>query len=551
MTVMPRINYDAKGLKDTYLAPEKLRVHVFEPDISGLEEGYRKALPKLLMAIGIVDDIFLVQDHPDSLSIKNLLLRESERSEDAADALRVFRIFNGPEGITYSNEIVPLFSGVRPRPEGGTVYTDGITAQELDSYLAKHPEKAAEFNKTNTIIRRAGKGFNAVPYESEYREQLGQAASLLIDAANDVPSASFAKYLRSRAQALVSGDYFNSDVDFVRSTDSPIDLLIGPLEEYLDRIQSKKAFYSGMVCIKDPQESRRVEQYITYVQYLEDRLPQDKGNAKDMSRINIPVAVVDVIAMSGEFQANRPGMLIGQTLPNDEKILEKVGRKIFIYKNVLSGFKTNQEVMNRLVDPQLHRYTVPASSVNFVVGHEVSHSLGPKISNRVANGEKVAVDQALGFYSGIIEELKSDLLSVYNLPYLISKGLYSEEEARGIAFYGCLSRNLPMNRPKQGKDTHATGNLVKFNYYIAEGAVTLKDGRFYLDFDKAAVATEKMLAEVLSIQSEGNREMAKEFIEKWSEWTSTAKYVSKTMHECGVKLYNEVLQPVAAELLRN
>src|SRR5208283_3341475 len=128
-------------------------------------------------------------------------------------------------------------------------------------------------------------------------------------------------------------------------------------------------------------------------------------------------------------------------------------------------------------------------------GHEVGHSLGPKLTNLVQDGRKVPVGIALGLYGDMIEELKADLLLVYNLPYLVRNGIYSETEAREVYAEECLSRNLPINRPKVGKDTHNVGALMKLNYYIADGSAALKDGKFSIDFSKVAETTRKMAEE--------------------------------------------------------
>jgi hypothetical protein len=158
------------------------------------------------------------------------------------------------------------------------------------------------------------------------------------------------------------------------------------------------------------------------------------------------------------------------------------------------------------------------------------------------------VKDALGFYEGIIEELKADLLSAYNLPYLVEKGVYSDIEAREIYTEECLWRNIPFNRPKE-KDTHYLGALMKLNYYLADSCVKFINGMFSLDFGKAAETTRKMVEEVLSIQSEGSRERAKAFIERWSAWTPEADYAAKVMQECGAKIYKEVIQKTAEDLL--
>ena len=168
-----------------FLDSGSTRTIVFDVDTSSLDEGYRNAIPKILKALGIIDKIFLMQDHPQSVEIKEKLLRAAENgSEDAAISLEVFGIFNSPLGVSRTNKPVALFQGISPRPPGGTVYTEGITAEEIEAFLQKHPESRESFDKINTAIERDGNGgLMAVPYEEKYREQLAETSALLKSAA--------------------------------------------------------------------------------------------------------------------------------------------------------------------------------------------------------------------------------------------------------------------------------------------------------------------------------------------------------------------------------
>ncbi len=545
-------SYNASSLKK-YLDPDNCRTFELKADIHSLLPGYKKALPKLIKAAALADTLFLIQDNPQSLPVKKQLEEDVTKGIKNADlALEVFKMFNGPEGINYENETVPLFEGVLPRPKGGTLYPEGLTAEEIETYLQKHPEKSLAFKKINTLIERKNQDFLAIPYEKKYSPLLKKIASLLESAAQDVPDKKFSKYLQTRAKALLTGDFFESDASWIHSTTSPIDFIIGPLESYGDRILGKKSFYAGLLCIKNTQESERVAEYIIHLQELEETLPQEKTRTKQMKTISLPVAVVDILYISGDYQAKRPGITVGQTLPNDKEVLEKIGRKILIYKNILEGFTPNQELLKKLINPSMHPFLTPRAKVNFVVSHEVSHSLGPKQTIRKdSSGKLIAVDTALENWDAIIEELKSDTVGMYNLPLLVEKEVYTQEEMHETFVDGALMRSLPLNRPDIHKDAHRVGDLIKFNWYFTHKVLLLKEGKFTLDLKKFYEVNKNLVSEIIKIQAEGNKNKAEDFIRTWSFWPEEAAYAAKVMKECKVKLYKTVKQTLAEEILKN
>lgn len=66
-----------------------------------------------------------------------------------------------------------------------------------------------------TVIRKEDGGLVAIPYSEEYREFLEPASKLLRDAAEVTDNPSLSKFLRSRADAFLKDDYFQSDLDWM------------------------------------------------------------------------------------------------------------------------------------------------------------------------------------------------------------------------------------------------------------------------------------------------------------------------------------------------
>ena len=98
-----------------------------------------------------------------------------------------------------------------------------MTRAKFDAYVAAHPDaESALF----TIRKRscAGKGgaLEAIPYHVAYREFLEPMAKDLREAAALSDDPAFAKFLRLRADALLTDDYFASDIAWLGSAKSEI-----------------------------------------------------------------------------------------------------------------------------------------------------------------------------------------------------------------------------------------------------------------------------------------------------------------------------------------
>jgi len=80
-----------------------------------------------------------------------------------------------------------------------------------------------------------------VPYSKEYRSSLEKAAELLEKASVCSNSPSLKNLLRTKANAFLSNDYYESDIAWME-LDSNLDVTIGPYETYEDGLFSYKVF---------------------------------------------------------------------------------------------------------------------------------------------------------------------------------------------------------------------------------------------------------------------------------------------------------------------
>src|SRR5206468_1505075 len=95
------------------------------------------------------------------------------------------------------------------------------------------------------------------PYHVRYAQWLKPAAEHLRKAAAASDDKAFATYLRDRATALLTDDYYKSDVEWVELKDPKFDVIFAPYEVYADallndpriheKVGSKKIFFKNFM----------------------------------------------------------------------------------------------------------------------------------------------------------------------------------------------------------------------------------------------------------------------------------------------------------------
>src|SRR5579871_1331864 len=121
----------------------------------------------------------------------------------------------------------------RPKPAQGGFYPPDATKAEVEAWFQglAGAEREAATGFFTTIRRLPGGKLVAVPYSLEYQGDLTRAAGYLRDAAALTRQPTLKRFLELRAQALLSNDYYDSDLAWMNLT-ATIDPTIGPYEVY-------------------------------------------------------------------------------------------------------------------------------------------------------------------------------------------------------------------------------------------------------------------------------------------------------------------------------
>ena len=473
-----------------------------------LDENDQKVLEKLYRASKIMDELFLRQ-----VWSGNVDLREKLAAHGDAGLAGFFALNFGPWDRLNENQ---PFIGAMPKPDGADFYPADMTAAELEAWIAAHPEDKAAFQSNFTVIRRTEGGLAAVAYSKEYAGLLGEAARYMNEAAGLTANESLAKFLRSRAAAFMNDDYYQSDMDWMDVTGNLVDLTIGPYEVYEDNMFNYKAAFEAFLCVRDPEESKKLDGLKGYLVKMEQNLPMDDRH-KNLNRgSDSPISVVDEIFSGGDTKAGVQTLAFN--LPNDERVREAKGSKKVMLRNICHAKfdRILYPIAERVLAKDQLGYVTFDAYFNHILLHEFSHGLGPgKLT--LADGTETTVNLELKNTYSINEEAKADIVGEYNFYYLIDDGFFDRklEKETAVTFLAGFFRSV-----RFGTDSaHGGANMIIFNYMKEKGAYAQDPatGLWSVDFAKAREAVTGLAREILAIQALGDFKASTELIEKYGK----------------------------------
>ncbi len=459
-------------------------------DQSSLSDAERRMLPLLIEAARRMDPLFWDQAYGDADSLLDGL----------RDGYRRYATYNyGPwDRLAGDSAFVP---GVGPKPLGGNLYPADMTREEFEAYVAAHPEQADAMRSLYTLVQRAADGtLRAVPYHVAYRAHLDAAARTLRDAAALAEDPALARYLELRAEALVTDEYQPSDMAWLDMKDNTLDVVIGAIETYEDRLFGYKAAYEGYVLIRDRAWSERLSRYAALLPGLQRGLPVPAAYKREMPGTGSDLNAYDAVYYAG--QANAGSKTIAINLPNDPEVQRAKGTRRLQLKNAMRAKFDSILVPIAdllIVEDQRAHVTFDAFFANTMF-HEIAHGLGITTTT----GGAQTVREALREHASALEEGKADILGLWMITSLFDDGEIAEGDVRDnyVTFLASVFRSVRFG----ASSAHGKANMVRFNFFEDRGAFTrdAATGTYRVNFDAMRDATRELSERILRLQGDGD-----------------------------------------------
>ena len=464
-----------------------------QSDLSHLSDNQKAMVAKLIDASKIMDDLFWKQAFGKNKQ-DFLAQLDDEKVRQFAD------INYGPWDRLNGDEV--FLSGYKEKPLGAGFYPADITKEELNNADVK--DKTGLYS----LIKRDELGnLYSTPYSEEYAVELAQAAELLREASKLADDKEFANYLNLRADAIQNDDFQASDFAWMDMKNNPIDVVIGPIENYEDQLFGYRAAYESYVLIKDLKWSERLAKFAAFLPELQKGLPVDSKYKQEVPGSDADLNAYDVVYYAGHSNAGSKTIAIN--LPNDEKVqLEKGTRRLQLKNAMRAKFdKILVPISEQLIVPEQRKHITFDAFFANTMFHEVAHGLG--IKNTLTG--KGTVRQSLQEHASALEEGKADILGLYMVEQLLKKGEITEGtlEDYYTTFMAGIFRSVRFG----ASSAHGKANMIRFNFFAQEGAFSKnEDGLYSINMDKMGDAMAKLSRLILTLQGDGDYEKVDQLI---------------------------------------
>ncbi len=463
-------------------------------DLSHLSAGQTEMLGLLFQVADIMDDIYWAQVFPDRDTALGAMLDEH--------VARFFRINYGPWDRLNGN--LPYLAGYGPKPRGSGFYPADMSVQEFEAL--EHPRKTDLY----TLITRNQDGsLEVLPYHEAYAEQVRKAADLLRQASALAEDPGFRKYLMLRAEAFLTDDYLASDMAWMDMKHNDIDFVVGPIENYEDALFNYKAAHESFILIKDKSWSEKLAYINSVLPRMQRGLPVPDEYKSEVPGSQSDLGAYDAIYYTGECNAGSKTIAIN--LPNDDRVqLSKGSRKIQIKNSIRYKFEEILlPISNVLIDEQQREHVTFDAFFENTMYHEVAHGLG---LNHTINGMGT-VRSALREQYSALEEGKADVFALYLITQLYEEGMLGERDLMDnyVTFMASIFRKIRFGVAS----SHGKANMVRFYYFQEKGAFTKNlNGTYIVNLDRMQVAIVELANLILTIQGDGNYELARQIVEE-------------------------------------
>jgi hypothetical protein len=483
--------------------------------VNGLNDAETKMVYKLVEASQFLESIYWRQSDPKGLELYKRLLGCNQVMNQK---IRRYLMINGSRYDLLENN--RPFVGSDPFLPGHALYPAGITRQEIEAYVAKHPEKKAQIYSPFTVVKRQGAELIGVPYHVEYKPWLTGAATALREAAALSPDKAFAGFLRLRAEALLTDDYYKSDIAWLDLENPKFDIIFAPYETYLDDLLGVKTSYGSAVMIRNQEESAGLDTFKKYVPDIQDALPLAPEDRPSMQGKSTPMEVMDAPSRGGDLRHGYQA--VADNLPNDPRIHQEKGTKKIFFKNFMDA-RVNYVVLP--ISKLLMREDQAAKAsmdgyLAVVLMHEICHGLGPAYARTSAG--KADIRESIGpTYAGL-EEAKADIVGLFALNWLMEKGVVPKERAND--FYASHVAGIFRTVRFGVAEAHGRAEMMEFNYLVEQGAIAREaSGKYAIDFTKMPQAIASLAKELLEIEATGDRNRAEQWFKKYDSMPAELK----------------------------
>ena len=411
--------------------------------------------------------------------------------------------------------IVPIYKlQENHKSKGANFYPQNISSEEIE----KAAKKDSQILSPYTVVEKVDGKLKAIPYHIKYAELLKPVADKLLEAAKITENKEFASRLKIQAASLLSGNYEEAMVTWLKMKPYVLDINIGPVERYDDKLFFIKTSYQSWVSVMDKEQTKKATIYKDMILTARRKVLVSSEKVDYFDKVQLRID--DLVLFSGLVSRT---MFVGINLPNETHLMEKFGSKITLFKQTAElRSNLNYSVFKKLFDPKFQKQFTPNDLKEGVIYstalHEMAHTY-----LRYHGSEKRLKD-----LFPIIDELSATVLGIKVSGSLLLKEAVSQQQLESImlaylirSFYNIINEG-----DNKSKYHYTKGGAIFINFLFESGAIKMANGISWPNFMKMFISLDQLASILEKLMSVGTRNDAEKFIEKYGDFNKIQKLKS-------------------------
>lgn len=399
----------------------------------------------------------------------------------------------------------PFVENIDEKPLGAFFYPPDITLEEFENMQDSLKTSAY------TFIRRDSIGnLIVIPYNVVLRNYVEKISTKLIESSELTDNLEFKNYLKLKAEAFLTDNYYDSDTTWLNMKSNTIDIAIGPIDIYEDKFYNCKAEHQAFVLIKDLEWSKKMEKYTLWLPFLQKALPVPEEYRSEEPGEESDINVYEVIFIAGSAKSG--GATISQNLPLDAKAQADKGTRNLQFKNIINAkFEAIVFPLSQLVFDKEQRKQVNSDAFfSNVLFTEMAKSLGIK---NTLNNKGLVRDALKDCYT------VADIVKSYALTLFLAERLFEVGEIKNdltdnyITFVANILRVIRLGE----SSSYAKANLICFNYLTDNDAIIFNsNSTITINYEIMRLVINDLSKKIIIMQGDGNYDEISSFIEKYN-----------------------------------
>lgn len=410
--------------------------------------------------------------------------------------------------------IVPIYEEQENHKfPGANFYPHGVSKLEIEKAAKTNPEILSPY----TVVEKVDGKLVAIPYHEKYIKFLKPVAEKLLAAAEATNIKDFARCLKIQAKALLDGTYGEATICWMSTKPYLLDINIGPVERYNDKLFFVKTAYQAWVGVIDKKDSKLLDRYAKVI--LSTRRKVAMASEKFDYYDKVQVRVDQTLLYAGLIART---MFVGVNLPNDPKLMEKYGSEITLSKPV-NRYRLENIILptfNKVFSSEFKKLfsvkDLEGGSLYLTALHEIAHTY-----LRYRDSEKRLQD-----LFPVIDELAASVMGIKVCGSLLLKDIASTKQLESImlSFVARSFHLVIYEADNPSKMHYSLGAAILLNYLLESGAIKRAGGVSWPNFMKMFVSLDELVSILARILARGKRLDAEALIKKYGSFKNLQSF---------------------------